>query len=147
MLVFQIRFLEGDFAEFFGFWYGRQKNPPRTREEKRAVLDDLEAGQSREIILAGTSKQIEDLLFSLQWEGAIRDTANPTMEKAIQRVKTNPLEGAAFDNLLSPKGTLVRMDANVRLTAPVSSVIAELYSECDIVRLELAPDWRVGEDC
>ncbi len=145
MLVFQGKFLKNGSPEIFGLWYGRQAGLPRTRAAKKRISEDLKAGLCRMVILAGTDNQIEDLLFSLEWDVTIRDTAYPSMWKAIQLPKTNLSIAVAFDNIFAPKGTSVSAEVNVRFTEPTSSVISNRYSAREVVRLELAGNWEVGE--
>lgn len=107
IVIVQIKFLEDDSAEMFVFWYPEKDHLPRTREERRLVLQDLHEGRCRKLNLIGSISQIEQILLSCCWDVTIRDTWFPGMEKAVAMAKQYRAIGMAFDNLLNPKGTKI----------------------------------------
>jgi hypothetical protein len=65
MLALQLKILEDDSAELFGFWYFKKEGQiPNTREEKFLMMKDLELGRCLKLILKGSSFQIENILLS-----------------------------------------------------------------------------------
>ncbi len=145
IVIIPIKLLEDDSAEMSGFWYPEKERLPRTREHRRLVLEDLEAGRCRKVNLIGTVSQIEQILLSCDWEAGVSDTWFPSMEKAIDVAKRYRAIGVAFDNLLKPKGTSVCKTVRVCLTEDISSGVREFSNRGEAV-LRLAYDWNVMED-
>ncbi len=143
ILIVQIKVLEDDSAEVFGFWYDKGNQLPRTREERRMVLQDLKARKCREVNLVGTVPQIEEILLSCSWEASIGETWYPSMEKAIEVAKRYRAIGVAFDNLLKPKGTGICKTLSVRLTEDISA--AREFFKGGEITLMLAYDWNPAE--
>ena len=133
MLIVEMTFFEDDTSELFGFWYHKERTLPETRDEKRRVMIDWAARRSCRLRLFGSSKQIEDILLTLDWNPSKSDAYFLTMEQMIAHARKHRGVPFAFDDLVSPKGIAVSMNLSVRLEEGMESVIKKLHSGESVV--------------
>ncbi len=142
VLALQLKILEDDSAELFGFWYYKEDQIPHTREEKRLLEEDLKTGSCRKLLLKGSLFQIENILLSAEWNPRITETSFPTIEKAIKMARDFRGIGVGFDNLLKPKGTALPIKITVQMNGDVDSVIGNIDPQKDEITIILAEDWK-----
>jgi hypothetical protein len=107
---------------------------------------DLALGRCCRLRLTGSSRQIEDILLSAEWNPGPNETWPPTIQKVIEKGKEYKFTSIGLDNLFRPKGIMIAMNLPVRVKEDRNSVIQRLHSGGDEVTLEIAHDWDLGKE-
>jgi hypothetical protein len=145
MLVTELS-VTNDGAEFFGFWYWKRMEPPEPGEARCGFFWDLMVGECRQLRLRGSAKQIrETLLVAGALTGWPPDQKRQVRE-ALRAAEDHLGVSIGFEDVGTPRGTSIPVDATVRVTESEAQVIAKLQARTDVVQLDLAPDWSALGD-
>ena len=146
MLITEVTFLPDDSAELFGLWYHREKSIPEPREEKQMLLADCAIGRCRRLRLIGSSRQIEEILLSSDWNPSLKDIMIPGTRELIELCKKHPAIPIELDRMDKPKGIAIPMSLVVGTKEDLSSVLRKLNSGENEITLDIAPDWNLGQE-
>ena len=146
MLITEVTFLPDDSAELFGFWYYKEKGIPESRDEKRLLPIDYATGRCCRLRVIGTSKQIEDILLSSDWNPSLKDTLIQGPKELVALCRKFPAIPIEVDRADKPKGIAIPMNLVIRAMEDLDSVLQRLRSDSNEITLSIAPDWDLSEE-
>ena len=146
MLISEVTFLQDDSAELFGFWYYKEKGIPESRDEKRLLPLDFATGRCCRLRVIGTSKQIEDILLSADWNPSLKDTLIQGSKELVEQFRKYPAIPFEIDRADKPKGIAIPMNLVIRAVEDLNSVLQRLRSDSNEITLSIAPDWDLKKE-
>ena len=146
MLITEVTFLQDDSAELFGFWYYKEKGIPESRDEKRLLPLDYATGRCCQLKVIGTSKQIEEILLSSEWNPSLRDTLIQGPKELVGQCRKYPSIPIEIDRADKPKGITIPMNLVIRAKEDLKSVLQRLRSDSNEITLTIAPGWDLKSE-
>jgi hypothetical protein len=132
-------------ATLSGVWYSKSPHLPASREERMGITADLAAHKCVLVELVGTQRQVAELIMLAAAAENEEDSG-----EAIARVRAlleELTEGRNkrhdFDNVHNPQGTSFPIDFPVRVDTDFLSLKKILFSNPDLIRLQVQPGWSL----